>query len=623
MSPLHHHEEGTALLEKLEEALYALAHCMNLNLLDSDTRARLLNAMDTLSLVWSRLLAEPLLSREETRRLRALTELCEVARTASEREAVVLSVVIERIATVPAIEPQARGEAVMSAEPAAPSVEVSPAEAVSEQPPEADPSLSEGAPADQSVEEVASDEPEARLAEQTASAGEQIEAEHEAPAEPLLPDAQTPSAEPYADLSRVLDEVSEAIDRVANHTMPTEQATVLLLFAASRVRWLRPRSAFWEKEWELQQVKSDLERLAKKRRVWLPPLDPKFEFSDYELEVLAEGYRALERSWDMWEWYQQNGAGLEKNTAAPLLESIAAPIAMVQQIYQQKDILPQASDADGTASLRELITSEASRRKWKLEMLSLNCSRARQVHHLQHANERWEAARAKAQKEKGMETALDALEMALQCPNPETFEEDLLCALVQCHRAGVPTSNRRLRQIMSGYQWLLENPAVPDRCGLSPAESKTARKYLVDVGKYLISDMLKGKTEEQEPEPQPEAEQNHELLEQARAITQGKKLFLLCFNRRAEAEQRIRDELGLAEVDWPDLDGGESVNNLEARIRKADITVVVVRYSRTHWKEAVDIARQNGKMAVMATKGYGVTHLAQQIVNQCPNSAGG
>jgi hypothetical protein len=70
-------------------------------------------------------------------------------------------------------------------------------------------------------------------------------------------------------------------------------------------------------------------------------------------------------------------------------------------------------------------------------------------------------------------------------------------------------------------------------------------------------------------------------------------------------------------VDWPDLDGSESVNSMEARIRNADITVVVVRYSRTHWKEARDIARQYGKQFVMATRGYGVTHLAQQIVQQC------
>ncbi len=86
------------------------------------------------------------------------------------------------------------------------------------------------------------------------------------------------------------------------------------------------------------------------------------------------------------------------------------------------------------------------------------------------------------------------------------------------------------------------------------------------------------------------------------------------------AEQNIREALQLAEVDWPDLDGSESVNSMEARIRNADITVVVVRYSRTHWKEARDIARQYGKQFVMATRGYGVTHLAQQIVQQCARS---
>ena len=60
---------------------------------------------------------------------------------------------------------------------------------------------------------------------------------------------------------------------------------------------------------------------------------------------------------------------------------------------------------------------------------------------------------------------------------------------------------------------------------------------------------------------------------------------------------------------------------MEPRIRNADMTIVVVRYSRTHWKEASDIAKQYNKQFVMATKGYGVTHLADAIVQQC--QAGG
>lgn len=145
---------------------------------------------------------------------------------------------------------------------------------------------------------------------------------------------------------------------------------------------------------------------------------------------------------------------------------------------------------------------------------------------------------------------------------------------------------------------------------------QSARTFLVKLGEYLVKDQLKEK-EEEEPEAEPETEQNTDLLERARQITRGKKAFILCFNRRAEAEQRILQKLGFSGVDWPDLDGGESVHDMEPRIRNADMIIVVVRYSRTHWKESSDIAKQHNKQFVMATKGYGVTHLADAIVQQC------
>ncbi len=117
MFPQHRPDEGTALLEKLEDALYALAHCMNLNLLDTAARARLLNAMDFLSSAFLRVQSCEELSRPELRRLRTLAEVCEVARTASENEAMVLSIVIDRMVTIPAPTPQAEQHFATAEEP--------------------------------------------------------------------------------------------------------------------------------------------------------------------------------------------------------------------------------------------------------------------------------------------------------------------------------------------------------------------------------------------------------------------------------------------------------------------------------------------------------------------------
>jgi hypothetical protein len=55
---------------------------------------------------------------------------------------------------------------------------------------------------------------------------------------------------------------------------------------------------------------------------------------------------------------------------------------------------------------------------------------------------------------------------------------------------------------------------------------------------------------------------------------------------------------------------------LEARVRHADIVIAVPRYSRSHWKDARDIAQKLGKPFVLASRGLSITHLAQQIVDQ-------
>lgn len=152
----------------------------------------------------------------------------------------------------------------------------------------------------------------------------------------------------YAGLAEKLDELSTVLDDIANHNLPREKAVARLMYSSSLYRWQRPQATGWHRGWELEQVKRQIEQLSDKKRmgVWLPPFDPSIEFSEHELEMLAEGYRALDRSWDMWEWHKQCGADLDKGVGAPLLESVAAPIPTIQQIYSSKRILPSASGQD-------------------------------------------------------------------------------------------------------------------------------------------------------------------------------------------------------------------------------------------------------------------------------------
>ncbi|MDW8290147.1 MAG: hypothetical protein RMM06_05450 [Armatimonadota bacterium] len=587
---------------QIEQAIQLLAPRMKTCPPEQDSRRQLLLTVDLLTSLWSDLQREEaaslIASRAET--LRALLALCEML-GACEPDETPLAL-------------QATYRLVEGWKSFQPSV-ASPTVSVEEQAVVAEP-----APAEEV--EVAPVEELPPSQEEAAAPVEAVEPETEPLPPP--PPVSTPPAQPalqeaHARLAEQMNFLEGMLDRLESHTLPREEAVPLLFAAACRYRLLQPEALKHGRDWDASQLKARIVALAKEGalHVWVPALAPNVELSEHELESLRTGYEALERSWQMWRWYQQHGSQLDKGTGAPLLESILAPVTMVWQIWSSKQLLNGLQKQDGTETLREAVREEASRRKWKLEMLSLNSNRQKQHQFIGEADEHWKGAKRQVEKKQQQSEAMDHVRQVLASPNPDTFEEDLLCALVACHQVQIPYSNKELGELLRGYHFLLENPAVPERCQLSGSEASAARRFLVNLGKHLLQREQKEAQQEQQLEEEPPVEQPNDLLRKAREITQGKKLFLLCFNRRAEAEQRIREELQFAEVDWPDLDGGESVNSLEAHIRNADMTIVVVRYSRTHWKEACNIARQYGKQFVMATKGYGVTHLAQQIVQQC------
>lgn len=604
---------STEMCFQIEQAILALASCMKTRSLDRDGRRHLLLSVDLLTSVWSDLQHDEEIPAGEASRLRALIALCEMTAACEDDEVPLVlramyrmvegwTVAREMAPFLPASSQGAAEEPVAVEEPVGtePPVEQVPAAAPAESEHRVA-GVAETLPVQPECAEPAAEPPEPQTEEKVP--------------EPV--DARVEEARNR--LSERLEALARQLDHVETHTLAHEEVVPLLLACACRYRLLQPEADAQGREWDASQLKRQLTTFAKERfrKLWLPPMDPDIDFSEHELETLQTGYEALARSWQMWRWYEQNRADMDKGVGVPLLESIVAPVPMVQQIWTSKQLLSKLAEQDGADTLRDAVQEEAGRRNWALEMLATNSSRQRQSHFIKHADEHWEAAKRHVQKKAQQRQAIAHLQAVLSAPNPDTFEEDLLCALVACHQAQIPYSNKELCALINGYHFLLENPAVPEQCALTKSEQSSARKFLVSLGKQLLKNEQKETSQEQQPEEESQPEHNSDLLRKARKITQGKKLFMLCFNRRAEAEQHIREALQFAEVDWPDLDGGESVNSMEARIRNADMTVVVVRYSRTHWKEARDIAKQYGKQFVMATKGYGVTHLAQQIVEQC------
>jgi hypothetical protein len=609
---MHSHDATSEEMQLwIEQVVQALAPCLTTRNLDRESRRQLLLTVELLASLWSDLQRDAHLLASKGSTLRTLLALCDMAGACDEEEMPIALRAAYHI--VEGWSPASSSQVSLPSSTAE--------EALTERPGKTIPAEEEQALQPESVQEQAQSEAEAEPPPAESADAAALFAQPEVTptqAEILQPE-ESRREEVHARLSMQLDSLALQLDYIENHTLPREEAVPLLLASACQWRLAHPDALTSGREWEASQLKRQLVILANERfgNLWLAPLAMDQDLSEHELETLQQGYEALAKSWQMWRWYEQYGGELDKGTAAPLLESIAAPIPMVQQIWTSKQLLNRIMEQDGTASLYEQVRDEAQKRKWKIEMLMSNSARQRQQNYIRNADEHWQAAKQQVQKKALQRKALDALQEVLTKPDPDTFEEDLLCALVACHQAQIPYSNKQLCEFMHGYDYLLENPAIPERCRLEKSEASAARKFLVNLGRHLLRQESKESSQEQPPQEEPLSEHNGDLLRKARQITQGKKLFVLCFNRRAEAEQNIREELQFAEVDWPDLDGGESVNSMEAHIRNADMTVVVVRYSRTHWKEARDIARRYGKQFVMATKGYGVTHLAQQIVEQC------
>lgn len=591
------------LSQQLQDALLNVTLCLKNPSLPADARQTLVRTMEVLSAEWSRLRTEGKLTRpeEEYGVIRTMVELCSVMVNAPNTELAVLSNVLGRM--VEGWAQQHRTEAA----PHAPVAE------------KKEPVTKPASAPETTAKAVTQPSP---LPPQTPTVTEPTKAKVVVP--PPAPPPAEPEPDPMAlyvkldeEITQGLDEILAVLDKVENTPMPREEATALLMALSAYQRLLWKKAAGLNRNWELDRVRDEIVRVARDKfmGLWLPPGDRNIDFSPEELQTLREGYEALVKSWQMWRWYEQHADELDKSVGEPLLESIVAPMAMVQQVYYDRRMLAEAASHDFTTVMRNTITDEVRERKWRLEMLGMRCSPQRQRYFIARANLHWEAAKAHIGRKVKQQEALEEFERLLQNPNPDTFEEDVLCALVRCYQVQIPPSNLKLRQLMHDYAWLLENPAVPDRCDLTETERNAARRFLITLGEHIAKDAFITVLEEEEAEEE-ELEPNEELMRRARAITQDKKLLMVCLAKRSDIEHHIKQEFGFAKIDWPDTDTIRVISVLEARIRNADLVVAVPRYSKAHWKEARDICKRLGKPFVLAPRGLSITHLAQQIVEQ-------
>jgi cellobiose-specific phosphotransferase system component IIB len=91
--------------------------------------------------------------------------------------------------------------------------------------------------------------------------------------------------------------------------------------------------------------------------------------------------------------------------------------------------------------------------------------------------------------------------------------------------------------------------------------------------------------------------------------TRGKRLFILSGKTKAEHAARLKEELELAEVQWPDVEKDTKVSSLKTHVNRCDLMLFNPNYSRHRYKELQDLAERSGKPCVVIDKGYGVDQI--------------
>jgi hypothetical protein len=321
---------------------------------------------------------------------------------------------------------------------------------------------------------------------------------------------------------------------------------------------------------------------------------------------LADLYEALAEAHISLDWYENEADKLTQPERQELLESIAAHQTRLWrhlQIY-----FPRQNDEHQIHFFRDLCAI-AEEEDVYLYSLQERCpddllnERAEQLpvilEHLQLDKKN----RAKR------EAAVMALRALVTNPDFGTRESDpadLEKAIAHCRKQGAPASSVALRSLLTPWASLLE---------------ESTEKAVQEVSREIQreSERLARRAEAETPESdQSLTDEEQAELDEVQRLVRGKRCLFIGGICREESRQRLERELGLAELVWPSTNGMESVYKFEPQIEKTDVTVIMVRFMRTGWGQARELAVKHNKMFVRLPAGYGLRQVVRQFHRQLP-----
>ena len=215
------------------------------------------------------------------------------------------------------------------------------------------------------------------------------------------------------------------------------------------------------------------------------------------------------------------------------------------------------------------------------------------------------AKRSKSVKRERSETALagliDAIDDEFQ---PQDAIDRIRQAVLDCLNAGIPPSNKALRERLLPYRGYLDSLMHPQANTLRANLAKYETSLITSHQNYADHDL--------------EVEGLDPMLEAVAKLLKGKKVLLVGGRTDKPKMQAMSERLHLGKdaIEWPGTTADTNPASFEAKVDQADVVCLLIRWSRHSYKEILDRAKDRGKLTVVIKAGIGINRFVHDVYMQ-------
>lgn len=432
------------------------------------------------------------------------------------------------------------------------------------------------------------------------------------PRAPLPPQPEPTSAVPYRHLeprwnTRSLDDILAALEDLrtdASELQCSGDAGLLRL----KILGCRERRAYRELEIQVadkQPAYAVFGILLEAAHQYYPavrivPLDTSLTPSDpMAWEIAAEAYEFLAGGYAAMEWLFDHESDIRTSEREALLNGAAASQQFARRTLeemvrssdpQQEHLFRRLRDyaAEAQIFIKNLSNSNLTDEKLKVAAVGLGAVFAS----IREGIEK---------KQRQRESLSDLLALLRQSDFgiSKTDEERLTQTVVTCLNAGIPPSNKEMRDALLPWHALLGNPQVKRVVAEVQKEvdrrEKTGMSALDDDGETALTPEIQTKLSELLP------------------YTQGKVMLFMGGKPLQEKRAEITQVLKLSDLEWTNTNGAPGAGQFEAAITRCDIAALLIRFMRHGYGEVDQYCDLHGKRLIRIPSGLGINRIIHDL----------